>query len=80
MSASPAVDGIALLAALDSGVSEIAVELIADLDPSTLSALAIAYGHLVLHAWRDLAIACEADPDDYITARLAQWGAEVAVT
>lgn len=80
MSSPSTVEGVALLTALQSGVSEIAVELIADIDPQVLSVLAIAYGHLVLEAWRKLAIACEADPDDYISARLAQMGAEVAVT
>lgn len=73
-----AVEGVALLAALDSGVDDIAVDLISDLSPDTLAVLAIAFGYTVLHAWRDLAVLAEADPDDYIAARLARDGTELA--
>jgi hypothetical protein len=73
-----AADAVALLAALDSGVDEIAVELVADLSPDTLAVMAITFGYTVLHAWRCLAIACEVDPDHYVTGKLAQLGAEAA--
>lgn len=78
MSAPNAAEAVALLTALDSGVDDIAVELIADLSPDTLAVLAITYGYTVLHAWRSLALACEVDPDHYIAGKLAQIGAEVA--
>ena len=78
MTTANARESIALLTALDSGVDDIAVDLIADLSPDTLAVMAVTYGYTVLHAWRSLAILAEADPDDYIAAKLAQLGAEAA--
>jgi hypothetical protein len=73
-----AADAVALLSALDSGVDDIAVELIADLSSDTLEVMAITFGYMVLHAWHSLAIACEVDPDHYVKGKLALLGAEAA--
>lgn len=72
-------ESVAFLTALHTGVDEIAVDMLAELDSDTLAVLAVTYGYTLLHAWRALAVMAEVDnPDDYVKAKLAQIGVEVA--